>query len=187
MALANRLTPAELADAVTAGDTLLLDVRTPTEYGTARIPGSINVPVDLIEKNATAIGAGINRDAVLICRMGPRAERAEQALAKVGVPHTSVLVGGFEAWRDAGHDVEFGQARWDLERQVRLVAGSLVATGVLASTVVPKAKWLSGAVGGGLMFAALSNTCAMGTMLSKLPYNRSTGTPSVSGVRKQLS
>ena len=76
MALANRLTPAELADAVTAGETLLLDVRTPAEYGTARIPGSINVPVDLIEKNATAIGAGINRDAVLICRMGPRAERA---------------------------------------------------------------------------------------------------------------
>ena len=61
MALANRLTPAELADAVTAGETLLLDVRTPAEYGTARIPGSINVPVDLIEKNATAIGAGINR------------------------------------------------------------------------------------------------------------------------------
>lgn len=28
------------------------------------------------------------------------------------------------------------------------------------------------AIGGGLTFAAASNTCAMGTALSKLPYNR---------------
>jgi hypothetical protein len=31
---------------------------------------------------------------------------------------------------------------------------------------------VAGAVGGGLTFAALSNTCAMGMLLSKLPYNR---------------
>ena len=43
MALANRLTPAELADAVTAGETLLLDVRTPAEYGTARILSLIHI------------------------------------------------------------------------------------------------------------------------------------------------
>ena len=141
MTITPRIDAAGLASA-NSDDLLLLDVRTPAEYGTAHIPGSINVPVDLLDANAAVIGGRIDRDAVLICRAGPRAERAQRALAGVGVTRTSVLEGGFEAWRDAGQDVEYDEARWDLERQVRLVAGSLVATGVLASTLVPKAKWL---------------------------------------------
>jgi hypothetical protein len=31
---------------------------------------------------------------------------------------------------------------------------------------------LSAAVGGGLVFAAASNTCAMGTALARMPWNR---------------
>lgn len=71
-----------------------------------------------------------------------------------------------------GGAVVRGQERWGLERQVRLVAGSIALTGVLASTRVPAAKWAAGFVGGGLAFAAVSNTCAMGNVLSRLPYNR---------------
>ena len=59
-----------------------------------------------------------------------------------------------------------------MERQVRLAAGTLVLTGILASSRWPAARFLSGAVGAGLTFAALSNTCAMGRVLLKLPYNR---------------
>jgi hypothetical protein len=36
-------------------------------------------------------------------------------------------------------------------------------------------KYLAGFVGAGLTFAALTNTCAMGMALAKLPYNRSAG------------
>ena len=43
---------------------------------------------------------------------------------------------------------------------------------VLGSVAVPRLKWLAAAIGGGLTYAAVSNTCAMGTALSKLPYNR---------------
>ena len=77
-----------------------------------------------------------------------------------------------EAWKKADQSVNVGPARWDLERQVRLVAGSLVLGGVAASAIFPKAKYLAGAIGGGLTFAAVSNTCAMGAALSKLPYNK---------------
>ena len=41
-----------------------------------------------------------------------------------------------------------------------------------ASTVVPRAKWLAGLVGGGLVFAAVTNTCAMGMALAKMPWNQ---------------
>lgn len=151
---------------------LLLDVRTAAEYEGAHIPGSVNVPLALIEKHPEELSAFIDDEAVIICRSGARATRAQKLLAGAGVTHTSVLTGGMEAWKKAGQSVNVGPARWDLERQVRLVAGSLVLGGVVASTIFPKAKYLAGAIGGGLTFSAVSNTCAMGTALSKLPYNR---------------
>ena len=95
---------------------------------------------------------------------------------RAGLTNLHVLDGGITAWQNAGGPVNQGPARWDLERQVRLVAGSLVLTGVLASIVAPRAKWLSAAIGAGLTTAALTNTCAMGRMLSKLPYNRDAST-----------
>ena len=65
-----------------------------------------------------------------------------------------------------------GRQTWELERQVRLVAGGLVATSVAGSTLAPRMKWLAGAVGTGLVVAALTNPCAMGTALTRLPWNR---------------
>jgi Protein of unknown function (DUF2892) len=57
---------------------------------------------------------------------------------------------------------------------VRLVAGTLVLTSVLIGIAVPPVTYLAAAVGAGLAVAALTNTCAMGALLAKLPYNRST-------------
>jgi rhodanese-related sulfurtransferase len=154
----------------------LLDVRTPAEFTTAHIPGSYNVPLDLLREHRTELREHLDQDVVLICRSGARAGQAETLLAQTGLANLHVLDGGITAWQNAGAPVNRGPARWDLERQVRLVAGSLVLAGIVASTVVPKAKWLSAAVGGGLTTAALTNTCAMGNLLSRLPYNRDAGT-----------
>lgn len=154
------------------GKALLLDVRTAAEFESAHIPGSVNVPLALIEKHPEDLSAHINEETVIICRSGARAQRAQKLLAGVGVLNTSVLTGGIEAWKSAQGAIKAGPTRWDLERQVRLVAGSLVLGSIALSAVAPKAKYLAGAVGGGLSFAALSNTCAMGAALQKLPYNR---------------
>ena len=97
-----------------------------------------------------------------------------------------ILDGGITAWETNGFAVNRGATRWDLERQVRLVAGSLVLTAVLGSIAAPKLKWLAAGIGGGLTFAAVSNTCAMGMLLSKLPYNRPTTTCDAQSVVAQL-
>jgi Protein of unknown function (DUF2892) len=55
---------------------------------------------------------------------------------------------------------------------VRLVAGSVVLSSVIGSIAVLRLKWVAAAIGAGLTYAAISNTCAMATALSKLPYNR---------------
>ena len=154
----------------------LLDVRTPAEFTAAHIPGSYNVPLDLLREHRDELRRHLDQDVVLICRSGARAGQAESLLADTGLGNLHVLDGGITAWQQAGAPVNRGPARWDLERQVRLVAGSLVLTGILASIVAPKAKWLSAAIGAGLTTAALTNTCAMGAALSRLPYNRDAST-----------
>ena len=149
----------------------LLDVRTPAEFTTAHIPGSYNVPLDQLREHRDELREHLDQEVVLICRSGARAGQAEGLLARAGLTNLHVLDGGITAWQNAGAPVHQGPARWDLERQIRLVAGGLVLTGVLASVVAPRAKWLSGAIGAGLTTAALTNTCAMGNLLSRLPYN----------------
>ena len=150
----------------------LLDVRTPAEFESAHIAGSYNVPLDLLREHRGEIVERLDEDVVLVCRSGQRAAAAEQALRNSGIPNLHVLDGGIAAWQANGYEVERGIPRWDLERQVRLVAGSLVLASILGSIAVPKLKWLAAGLGGGLTVAAVTNSCLMGTLLAKLPYNR---------------
>jgi rhodanese-related sulfurtransferase len=152
-------------------DVPLLDVRSPAEFETVHIPGSVNIPLDQLDEHLTAL-ADRGRPLVLVCRSGARATQAQAKLAGVGCVNAAVLDGGVVAWEQAGAPMTRGAQKWDLERQVRLVAGGLVLAFVLASIVVPPLRFVAGAVGAGLVFAALTNTCAMGNLLSKLPYNR---------------
>lgn len=150
----------------------LIDVRTPGEFETAHIPGAYNVPLDLLQEHRDEIAQHLDENVVLICRSGQRASTAGETLRGAGLPNVSILDGGMAVWQDKGFGVRRGAQRWDLERQVRLVAGSIVLSGVLGSIAAPKLKWVAAAIGAGLTTAALTNTCAMGMMLAKLPYNR---------------
>jgi rhodanese-related sulfurtransferase len=150
----------------------VLDVRTPAEFESAHIAGSYNVPLDLLREHRADLAPHHGQETVLVCRSGARATQAEQALATTGRQGLRVLSGGIAGWESAGAPVNRGRQTWELERQVRLVAGSVVAASVLGSTVSPRLKWLAGAIGSGLTVAALSNTCAMGMALSKMPWNR---------------
>ncbi|MGC0336006.1 rhodanese-like domain-containing protein [Streptomyces sp. SLBN-8D4] len=168
-----RLDPAGLRDLTRSGEgPRLLDVRTPGEFRTAHIPGSYNVPLDTLREHRAELLHHLDEDVILICRSGARAAQAEQALAEAGLPNLRVLDGGVVAWESAGGPLTRGPERWDLERQVRLVAGTLVLLTGVTGLFVPGLHLIGTAVGAGLTIAALTNTCAMGMLLSKLPYNR---------------
>lgn len=167
----DRIAPAELAQLLADHPVTVLDVRSAAEYETAHIPGSIRVGLDELRTEVDTVAALLPDHAVVVCRSGQRAGRACRALATSGRDDLRVLDGGIQAWEQTGGHVARGRERWDLERQVRLVAGSLVLSGVLGSLAWRPAVVLAGAIGAGLTFAASTNTCAMGMLLAKLPYN----------------
>ena len=150
----------------------VIDVRTAGEFETVHLPGAYNVPLDLLRELRDEIVAHVDQDVVLVCRSGQRATQAEETLRHTGLTNVHILEGGVTAWEAKGFVVNRHAQRWDLERQVRLVAGLIVALSVVASIVVPGVEWLAFAIGAGLTVAALTNTCAMGMLLARLPYNR---------------
>jgi rhodanese-related sulfurtransferase len=150
----------------------ILDVRTPGEFEGVHIAGAYNVPLDLLREHRDEIRNHLDDHVVLVCRSGQRAAQAEQTLHDTGLTNVHILDGGMNSWEAGGFSVKRGAQRWDLERQVRLVAGSIVALSILASIFVPGFKWVAFFIGSGLVFAAVSNTCTMGMLLAKLPYNR---------------
>lgn len=151
----------------------LLDVRTPGEYESAHIPGAYNVPLDTLGEHGGEIRAHVETPVVLVCQSGSRARRAEEALRQAGMPNLHVLDGGVNAWVAAGQTIARGPERMSLERQVRIVAGALAATGgILAVAVNPLFGLLSAFIGSGLVFAGVTDTCGMAMVLSRLPYNR---------------
>ncbi len=151
----------------------ILDVRTPGEFEAAHIGGAYNVPLDTIPEHAQEIGRITDAPILLVCQSGQRARRADASLRTIGMSNIHVLDGGMNAWIAAGLGVVEGRKRISLERQVRIVAGAIAATGgFLALAVNPLFAALPAAVGSGLVFAGVTDSCAMGMLLSRLKYNR---------------
>jgi rhodanese-related sulfurtransferase len=150
----------------------VLDVRTPGEFETGHIPGAYNVPLDLLREHRSELRTHLDDKVVLVCRSGARAVQAEQSLGAAGLPNVMVLDGGMMAWQASGGPVNRRRQRWDLERQVRLVVGVIVLMSILGSLLVPGLEWIAALLGAGLTVAALTNTCALGMLLARLPYNR---------------
>lgn len=164
-----------LREAVRSGASglVVVDVRSPGEYAAAHIRGSYNLPLDALPEVAPRLRSLRGETVALVCRTGMRASQAETLLRSAGVESARVLAGGIEGWEQAGLPLDRGRGTWSIERQVRAIAGGLVLTGVLGSVVVHrKLVWLAGFVGGGLLFAGLTDFCGMARLLLLLPYNR---------------
>jgi rhodanese-related sulfurtransferase len=153
---------------------ILVDVRESGEYASEHIVGSVSIPLSTFDENL--IENTGDKPLVICCQSGMRSSRASQKLLENGYEHVMQLKGGLSSWKAAGLKTQLNRnAPISLFRQVQIVAGSLVAIGTgLGIVVSPWFLLLSGFVGCGLVFAGVTNTCAMGMLLMKLPYNQKT-------------
>ena len=87
--------------------------------------------------------------------------------------------GGTAAWEQAGLSVVRERRVMSLERQVRIAAGTLVLVGTgLGAFVHPLFLGIAAFVGAGLVFAGITDTCGMGLILAKMPWNNAAKTRS---------
>ena len=167
-----------LAQRKSEGELDLIDVRTPVEFREIHAQNAVNVPLDTIDPKAIAAkrnGRG-DQPIYLICKSGNRSSKAAQKFIDAGVENVVSVDGGTTAWADAGLPVVRGKKAISLERQVRIAAGFLVLLGaVLGFFVHPYFIGISAFVGAGLMFAGITDTCGMGMMLAKMPWNQCGG------------
>ena len=156
---------------------VLIDIRESDEYVREHIPGSRLVPLSGF--GSADFPQDQDKIAVFHCNTGSRTCTAAPQILGAGFAEVYNLDGGLQAWKSAGLPVEFNaKAPISIMRQVQITAGSLVVLGiVLALLVSPWFMALSAFVGAGLVFAGVSNTCAMATILGFMPWNRRVTTP----------
>ena len=166
------LSPQQLQTQLTSNTPpLLLDVREFPEFAGGHLHGARSLPLSELERRAGEMPKDL--EIVCVCRSGRRSAEAGAKLGQLGFAKVSQLDGGVMAWEQAGLSLEReAHAPWALERQVRLVAGLLVLLGLGLSYVWSAAIVLAWFVPLGLVFAAITDSCAMGMLLAKLPWNR---------------
>ena len=180
--------PRELADLCAGGGPFdLLDVRTPAEFRAVHAEAARNVPLDRLDPAAwlkTRVGEPTAR-VYLICGSGGRGRQACEQFHRAGFPNAVNVEGGTTAWAAAGLPVVRGKKAISLERQVRIAAGSLGLLGAaLGGFVHPAFLGLSAFVGAGLIFAGVTDTCGMGLVLARMPWNQRGGDPSACAVSR---
>lgn len=176
MSAYNSISVETLAKLQSQDEVDLIDVRTPAEFRVVHAVMARNVPLDslsarevMADRNGTS-----NTPLYVICKSGGRSSQACQKLVDEGLSSVVNVEGGTTAWERAGLPVERGRKTISLERQVRICAGLITFLGSLA-TMITGNVYLDGIpafIGAGLTFAGVTDTCGMGMVLARMPWNR---------------
>lgn len=151
--------------------TKILDVRSALEFSQTHIENSINIPIDMISAKIGELSRS-GQNYLVLCHSGTRAAMAADMLMQSGIHTTKVIEGGIARWQKDKLAVVKGQGGISLERQVRIIAGTLVLSGIILSLLHWAFIFLAVFVSCGLIFAGLTDNCLMGMLMMKLPYNK---------------
>ncbi len=77
---------------------LLLDVREPGEYSTAKIENSVLIPMQQLPTRLEELAAWKEKPLVVHCHHGGRSMRVTQWLRQQGFTHAQNMAGGIDAW-----------------------------------------------------------------------------------------
>jgi phage shock protein E len=69
---------------------IILDVRTPEEFAAGHIAGAVNIPYTHLPARLSELTDAGDKDIVLYCATGVRAERAAERMREQDLPHSPV-------------------------------------------------------------------------------------------------
>ena len=101
----NTLPVQEFSVAMKEPDVLLIDVRTPQEFNSGHIPGSINVDWTANDYEQQFAKLDTTKHLLLYCGIGGRSDQAREYLQGKGY-EVQDLEDGIKAWKEAGMPVE---------------------------------------------------------------------------------
>jgi rhodanese-related sulfurtransferase len=84
----------------------ILDVRQPDEYEAGHIPGSVLIPLDLLESKLSEIPQ--DNEVVVVCRSGNRSATGRDILLKAGFTSVTSMAGGMNQWNEKGYEIIVG-------------------------------------------------------------------------------
>lgn len=93
-------TPAEVAAAFEKDEIILIDVRTPQEFGLERINGALLAPMQAFQPNHMPDQSG--KPIVFHCGSGVRSEKVARLCLAQGESKIAHMAGGFAAWKESG-------------------------------------------------------------------------------------
>lgn len=97
------ITGEELASRLQSGTApLILDVRTSGEYASGHIPGAVHIPLNQITRRLGELDRYRDKEIVVYCTSGPRANSAESVLRREGFERVRHLAGDITRWRREG-------------------------------------------------------------------------------------
>ncbi len=174
------ISPQQLLDLRHRGEApTVIDVRTPAEFGEVHVNFARNFPLDRLDpKQVVADHGGRAEPIYFVCRSGGRSKTACEKMIAAGITNVVSVDGGTSACESAGLPVVRGKKAMSLERQVRIAAGALVATGAALAAFGPDpllkniGAGLAGFVGCGLVFAGVTDTCGMAMLIARMPWNQ---------------
>lgn len=172
----------------------LIDVRTPAEYREVHVNFARSLPLDQLDPqalHAERTKSGAAAPLYVICRSGSRSRQACEKLIAAGLTEVVSVDGGTQACEAAGVPVVRGKKTLSLERQVRIAIGAMVLAGVTLAAVgddsiKPLGLGLAAFMGGGLVFAGITDTCALAMLIAKLPWNQAGGSGAVATCTRSL-
>ncbi len=96
--------PADAAEEIAAGPTVVLDVREPDEYEQGALPGAVHIPRGTLETSVEGRIPDKSSHVVVYCAGGTRSAFAAQTMQELGYTDVASVIGGFNRWKDEGRE-----------------------------------------------------------------------------------
>jgi len=171
--------PREVQKWLGSGEAILVDVREADEHARERIQGAQLAPLSTFNPGQVRAMVKPGQRLVMHCKSGRRASDAARMMAEFASAGLAIssMTGGIEGWKAEKFPVVLNKtvSKISVMRQVQIVIGLGVLVGAaLAWFVHPAFIAIPAFFGAGLTFAGVSGTCALASIIGKMPWNKFT-------------
>ncbi len=103
---ANQVSALEMPALQRSGKSIIIDVNKAEHYAVSHIPQAINIPLEDIGNDNSALLKHKDKTVILACQSGSRSQNAAKKLIALGFSNINILRGGLMAWTKENLPIE---------------------------------------------------------------------------------